>query len=431
MPRSSLFGGRGYRPAGAGVKRGCYPAILPIVAVARAWEVLLAALRLGLTSFGGPVAHIGYFRDEYVTRRRWLDDAAYADLVALCQLLPGPASSQVGIAVGMHRAGLPGGIAAWVGFTAPSAAALILFGSGVSAFDHLIVQGWLRGLKVVAAAVVAFALLGMARSLVPDARRATIAIAAAIAMLLWRSPLAQVLVIVIAAAAGRLLLRGVVPPAGAGSPSARARPSAAVASLALFAVLLGGLPILRQFVTSEPLDVFDAFYRSGSLVFGGGHVVLPLLQAEVVPPGWVTGEQFIAGYGAAQAVPGPLFTFSAYLGTVMEWLARRMERWLVHAPRDLSAFVPAGCRRLAVLGAATDAPSAACGDRGGGSGSRGAAARRALRPRMGHGHPHADGPGTGTGGVRDAGVVEDTAVAGGGLRRGGGSAPHRALSSGP
>ena len=287
------------------------------MAVARAWEVLLAALRLGLTSFGGPVAHIGYFRDEYVTRRRWLDDAAYADLVALCQLLPGPASSQVGIAVGMHRAGLPGGIAAWVGFTAPSAAALILFGTGVSAFDHLIVQGWLRGLKVVAAAVVAFALLGMARSLAPDARRATIAIAAAIAMLLWRTPLAQVLVIVIAAAAGRLLLQGVVPPAGAGSPSVRARPSAAVASLALFAVLLGGLPILRQFVTSEPLDVFDAFYRSGSLVFGGGHVVLPLLQAEVVPPGWVTGEQFIAGYGAAQAVPGPLFTFSAYLGTVM------------------------------------------------------------------------------------------------------------------
>ena len=287
------------------------------MAVARAFEVLLAALRLGLTSFGGPVAHIGYFRDEYVTRRRWLDDAAYADLVALCQMLPGPASSQVGIAVGMHRAGLPGGIAAWVGFTAPSAAALILFGSGVSAFDHLVVQGWLRGLQVVAAAVVAFALLGMARTLAPDARRATIAIAAAIAMLLWRTPLAQVLVIVIAAAAGRLLLQGVVPPAGAGSPSVRARPYAAVASLALFAVLLGGLPILRQFVTSEPLDVFDAFYRSGSLVFGGGHVVLPLLQAEVAPPGWVTSEQFIAGYGAAQAVPGPLFTFSAYLGTVM------------------------------------------------------------------------------------------------------------------
>ena len=287
------------------------------MAVARAFEVLLVALRLGLTSFGGPVAHIGYFRDEYVTRRRWLDDAAYADVVALCQLLPGPASSQVGIAVGMHRAGLPGGIAAWVGFTAPSAAALILFGHGVSAFDHLVAQGWLQGLKVVAAAVVAFALLGMARNLAPDARRATIAVAAAIAMLLWRTPLAQVLVIAIAAAAGRLLLQGVVPPAGAGSPSVRARPSAAVASLALFAVLLGGLPILRQFVTSEPLDVFDAFYRSGSLVFGGGHVVLPLLQAEVVPPGWVTSEQFIAGYGAAQAVPGPLFTFSAYLGTVM------------------------------------------------------------------------------------------------------------------
>ena len=292
------------------------------MAVARAFEVLLVALRLGLTSFGGPVAHLGYFRDEYVTRRRWLDDAAYADLVALCQMLPGPASSQVGIAVGMHRAGLPGGIAAWVGFTAPSAAVLILFGHGVSAFDHLVVQGWLRGLKVVAAAVVAFALLGMARSLAPDARRATIAIAAAIAMLLWRTPLAQVLVIVIAAAVGRLLLPDVVPPAGAGTPNVRTGPSAAVAGLALFAVLLGGLPILRQFVTSEPLDVFDAFYRSGSLVFGGGHVVLPLLQAEVVPPGWVTSEQFIAGYGAAQAVPGPLFTFSAYLGTVMDGSVR-------------------------------------------------------------------------------------------------------------
>lgn len=320
MPRSSLFGRRGYRPAGAGVKRPVVVSVLSCaaMAVARAFEVLLVAIRLGLTSFGGPVAHLGYFRDEYVTRRRWLDDDAYADLVALCQLLPGPASSQVGIAVGMHRAGLPGGIAAWVGFTAPSAAALILFGYGVSAFDHLVVQGWLRGLKVVAAAVVAFALLGMARSLAPDARRATIAITAAIAMLLWRTPLAQVLVIVVAAAAGRLLLQGVVSPAVAGTPHVRTRPSGAVASLALFVVLLGGLPILRQFVTSDPLDVFDAFYRSGSLVFGGGHVVLPLLQAEVVPPGWVTGEQFIAGYGAAQAVPGPLFTFSAYLGTVMD-----------------------------------------------------------------------------------------------------------------
>ena len=287
------------------------------MALARAFEVLLVALRLGLTSFGGPVAHIGYFRDEYVTRRRWLDDAAYADLVALCQLLPGPASSQVGIAVGMHRAGIPGGIAAWVGFTAPSAAALILFGYGVAAFDHLVAQGWLRGLKVVAAAVVAFALLGMARNLAPDARRATIAIAAAITMLLWRTPLAQVLVIVIAGVVGRLVLNGVVRPAEAGARRARGTPAVAAVSLALFVVLLGGMPIVRQFVTSTPLDVFDAFYRSGSLVFGGGHVVLPLLQAEVVPPGWVTGEQFIAGYGAAQAVPGPLFTFSAYLGTVM------------------------------------------------------------------------------------------------------------------
>ena len=221
------------------------------MALARAFEVLLVALRLGLTSFGGPVAHIGYFRDEYVTRRRWLDDAAYADLVALCQLLPGPASSQVGIAVGMHRAGIPGGIAAWVGFTAPSAAALILLGYGVAAFDHLVAQGWLRGLKVVAAAVVAFALLGMARNLAPDARRATIAIAAAIAMLLWRTPLAQVLVIVIAGVVGRLVLSGVVRPAEAGAWRARGTPAVAAVSLALFVVLLAGLPVVRQFVTSD------------------------------------------------------------------------------------------------------------------------------------------------------------------------------------
>lgn len=284
----------------------------------RILEVLLAALKLGVTSFGGPVAHLGYFRAEYVTRRRWLDDRSYADLVALCQLLPGPASSQVGIAVGMKRAGIGGGVAAWLGFTLPSAAALILFGYGVATFEQLTAAGWLRGLKAVAAAVVAYALYGMAHNLAPDRRRATIAALAAIGMLFWRTPLAQVLVIALAGAAGWLLLRD-----EAGSPREPLRAGAGTAvrrtviCLALFLILLAGLPVARQFTDDTWLALIDGFYRSGALVFGGGHVVLPLLQAEVEPAGWVTGDQFIAGYGAAQAVPGPLFTFSAYLGTVM------------------------------------------------------------------------------------------------------------------
>ena len=280
--------------------------------------MLLAALKLGVTSFGGPVAHLAYFRAEYVTRRRWLDDRSYADLVALCQLLPGPASSQVGIAVGMKRAGIGGGVAAWLGFTLPSAAALILFGYGVATFEQLTAAGWLRGLKAVAAAVVAYALYGMAHNLAPDRRRATIAALAAIGMLFWRTPLTQVLVIALAGAAGWLLLRD-----EAGSPREPLRAGAGTAvrrtviCLALFLILLAGLPVARQFTDDAWLALVDGFYRSGALVFGGGHVVLPLLQAEVVPAGWVTGDQFIAGYGAAQAVPGPLFTFSAYLGTVM------------------------------------------------------------------------------------------------------------------
>ena len=283
----------------------------------RVLEVLLVALKLGVTSFGGPVAHIGYFRDEYVTRRRWLDERSYADLVALCQLLPGPASSQVGIAVGMTRAGIGGGVAAWLGFTLPSAAALILFGYGVATFEQLVTAGWLRGLKVVAAAVVAFAVYGMAQNLAPDRRRATIAALAAIGMLFWRTPLAQVLVIVLAGGAGWLLLRDFGRPPHGSSSNGSAAVLRTVICLTLFLTLLIGLPVVRQLADNAWLEVFDGFYRSGALVFGGGHVVLPLLQAEVVPGGWVTGDQFIAGYGAAQAVPGPLFTFSAYLGTVM------------------------------------------------------------------------------------------------------------------
>ena len=280
-------------------------------------EILLVALRLGLTSFGGPVAHLGYFRQEYVHARRWLDESSYADIVALCQFLPGPASSQVGIAVGITRGGLLGGAAAWAGFTLPSAAAQILFAYGVGEFGGLAGDGWLRGLEVAAVAVVALAVWGMARSLAPDRPRATIAAVSTIVLLFWQAAAGYVFVIAVSGLIGWLLMRGETPPprpAGAQIPIGRVT---AVGSLVLFFCLLLALPLARQVLTSEWLDVFDGFFRSGSLVFGGGHVILPLLRAEVVPTGWVTEEQFVAGYGAAQAIPGPLLTFSAYLGTVM------------------------------------------------------------------------------------------------------------------
>jgi len=276
--------------------------------------VFAVALRLGLTSFGGPVAHLGYFREEYVVRRRWLDEQDYADLVALCQFLPGPASSQVGIGVGLLRAGLPGGIAAWIGFTLPSAIALVAFAIGVQHFG-VADAGWLHGLKIVAVAVVALAVWGMARALVPDRERATIAIVAAVCALLWPVALLQVVIIVLGALAGWRILsltRG-APSSPLAVPVGR---RTALACLALLAVLLVALPILARLTGDPSVALFDSFFRVGALVFGGGHVVLPLLAAEVVPPGWVTNEQFVAGYGAAQAVPGPLFTFSAYLGAV-------------------------------------------------------------------------------------------------------------------
>ena len=283
----------------------------------------MAAGRLGLTSFGGPTAHLGYFREEYVARRRWLDEAAYADLIALGQLLPGPASSQVGIAIGVRRAGLLGGFAAWLGFTTPSAIALILFAVGVGAAGDLADAGWLRGLKSVAVAVVALALWGMARDLAPDRTRRAIAIGAAAFLLFVSGVGAQIAVIVAGALAGVLLLRqrAAERPAVTDTPAASAGsvPKAVgILALLLFAALLVGLPLAARAVDSEPLRVFDAFYRSGALVFGGGHVVLPLLEAEVAPPGWIGADEFIAGYGAAQAVPGPLFTFAAYLGATME-----------------------------------------------------------------------------------------------------------------
>ena len=278
-------------------------------------EVLRVATRLGLTSFGGPVAHLGYFREEYVVRRKWLDETTYADLVALCQFLPGPASSQVGIAIGITRGGLLGGVAAWLGFTLPSAIALVAFAYGLRVLE-VADAGWLHGLKVAAVAVVAFAVWGMARALAPDRERATIAILSAISALLWPTGLGQVAIIAAAALVGLRLLPGAAAPASAQRRLPAGRRLGATMLIVFFGLLVA-LPIARQLVGSHALALFDSFFRAGSLVFGGGHVVLPLLQAEVVPPGWVTGEQFVAGYGAAQAVPGPLFTFAAYLGAVM------------------------------------------------------------------------------------------------------------------
>ena len=280
-------------------------------------EVLGAFLRLGLTSFGGPVAHLGYFREEFVHRRRWLDDKSYADLVALCQFLPGPASSQVGLAVGLLRGGYAGAFAAWIGFTLPSAVAMVAFGYGIGALGDAAGSGWSHGLKVAAVAVVAQAVLGMARTLAPDRARATLAVAAAIIALGAPSSWGQIGAIALGGIVGALLLRGGgEATAPAALPLNVSRTLGALLLVAFF-VLLIGLPLLAAAIPSQALREFDAFYRAGSLVFGGGHVVLPLLQASVVPPGWVSNDAFLAGYGAAQAVPGPLFTFAAYLGTVM------------------------------------------------------------------------------------------------------------------
>jgi chromate transporter len=286
------------------------------------FEVLTVFTRLGLTSFGGPVAHLGYFRDEIVTRRKWVSEQTYADLVALGQFLPGPASSEVGIALGISRAGLWGGLAAWLGFTLPSALALILFAYGLNIWGgsgaNLTQSGWLHGLTVVAVAVIALAVWGMMRNFSTGRPRATLTILAAILTLMWPSGLVQIATIVVAGLIGWRFLGAKNAPAGKPEEELHlAVPRGlAIICLVLFGLLLVVLPLARQASGSAPVAIFDSFYRSGALVFGGGHVVLPLLQAEVVPPGWVTNEQFVAGYGAAQAVPGPLFTFSAYLGAV-------------------------------------------------------------------------------------------------------------------
>ena len=281
------------------------------------WAVFLVFLRLGLTSFGGPVAHLGYFREALVVRRRWLSERNYADLVALCQFLPGPASSQVGMVLGLARAGYPGALAAWLGFTLPSAVALILFALGLAHWGDAVPAGLLHGLKVVAVAVVAQAVWGMARSLCPDAPRTSLMAVAACAVLWWSSAWAQVLVLALAALVGLWTLAPGQAAAHEPLPIPVGR-RAGMAWLALFVALLLGLPWAAAVFPHATLAVADAFYRAGSLVFGGGHVVLPLLQAELVPTGWVDQDTFLAGYGAAQAVPGPLFTFAAFLGASLQ-----------------------------------------------------------------------------------------------------------------
>ena len=293
------------------------PASRRIAERPRAATVFLAFLRLGLTSFGGPVAHIGYFREEFVVRRAWMEERGFADLVALCQMLPGPSSSQIGIGIGFGKAGVAGSFAAWLGFTAPSAVLMIALGYGVLAFDDAIPAGLLLGLKAVVVAVVAQALWGMGRTLCPDPARISLAVLAAALVIVAPGAAAQLAVIGGGALAGLLFLRDE-------SLSAPSPPRGApltvlpVLSLVLFFLLLALLPLLASTWPSQSLALADSFYRSGSLVFGGGHVVLPLLEAQVLPPGWVSRDAFLAGYGAAQALPGPLITFSAYLGAVME-----------------------------------------------------------------------------------------------------------------
>nr|WP_186578274.1 chromate transporter [Aquibacillus kalidii] len=278
-------------------------------------EILIISTRLGLSSFGGPVAHLGYFHNEYIQRKKWMDEKSYADLVALCQFLPGPASSQVGIGIGVMRAGALGGIISFIGFTLPSVLALILFALVLEGLD-VADAGWIHGLKIVAVAVVAHAIVGMSKKLTPDVERKTIALLALVTTLLWQTAFSQVGIILIAAIIGFLLYRNhsTTEDADIQVPISK---RFAIICISLFFGLLILLPFLREVTTLNWIAMFDSFYRSGSLVFGGGHVVLPLLEREFVPTGWLSEESFLAGYGAAQAVPGPLFTFAAYLGAVM------------------------------------------------------------------------------------------------------------------
>jgi len=305
----------------------------------RAWSVFLIFLRLGLTSFGGPIAHLGYFRAEFVTRRHWLSEKSYAQLVALCQFLPGPASSQVGIALGLSRAGYPGALAAWAGFTLPSALVLIFFALSLTSYGSVFSPAVLHGLKVVAVAVVAQAVWGMARNLCTDLLRISIMVMTSIVVLLVPSVWGQIGTIAAAGVVGLLLLRPAQNEAHDPLPVSVSRRGGLI-WLTLFFVLLVGLPVVAHIFPGHVISLVDAFYRAGSLVFGGGHVVLPLLQAEVVPSGWINNETFLAGYGAAQAVPGPLFTFAAFLGASMNtmpsgWIGAMICLLAIFAPSFL------------------------------------------------------------------------------------------------
>jgi chromate transporter len=282
------------------------------------FEVFSASLKLGLTSFGGPIAHLGYFHNEYIVKRKWLDEQSYADLVALCQLLPGPASSQLGISIGTIHAGLRGGIVAWIGFTLPSAIALVLFAFLLQGFD-LSGAHWLHGLKIVAVAIVGQAVIIMWQKLITDRKLATIALSAMVILLFWHTAVSQIVVIILGGIIGFLLYRR-TDVSGISSIRVPISRNFSSVCLVIFFILLITLPILHHSTDNHWLAVADSFYRSGSLVFGGGHVVLPLLEKEVVPVDWVSKEVFLAGYGAAQAVPGPLFTFAAYLGAMMNGL---------------------------------------------------------------------------------------------------------------
>lgn len=287
--------------------------------IKRIQEILMVSLYLGLTSFGGPVAHLGYFHSEYVKKRKWVSEELYSDLVALCQFLPGPASSQVGIAIGTHRGGMLGGIIAWIGFTVPSALVLVLAYYGLRDIDPSQLS-WVHGLKIIAVAVVAQAVWSMGAKLAPDKTRATIAILGAAITLLWPRAYIQVLIILAAGLIGTIIKKTGVS-SDYQTMTFPIRRRTGVIALLILASMFVGLPILRQATGSEWIGIFDSFFRIGSLVFGGGHVVLPLLEKEVVPVGWVEQGQFLTGYGLTQAVPGPLFTFAAYLGAVMGgWL---------------------------------------------------------------------------------------------------------------
>ncbi|BAC15232.1 chromate transporter [Oceanobacillus iheyensis HTE831] len=297
-------------------------------------EILFISTRLGLTSFGGPIAHLGYFHEEYVRRRKWMDEKSYADLVALAQFLPGPASSQVGIGIGVMRAGTLGGIVSFIGFTLPSVIALVIFALLMQSFN-VAEMGWIHGLKLVAVAIVAHAIIGMAKKLTPDVKRKTIALVALVITLLWQTVYSQVVVIFIAAMIGYVLYKNYKSDVEESHTHVKILTKKfGFICLSLFFGLLVLFPVLREITSSHWVAMFDSFYRSGSLVFGGGHVVLPLLEREFVPTGWVSEEAFLAGYGAAQAVPGPLFTFAAYLGAVMNG-------WVGGLLATIAIFLPA------------------------------------------------------------------------------------------